>query len=210
MMRRGFTLIELLVVIAIIAILAAILFPVFAKAREKARQASCQSNEKQIALSILMYCQDYDGRFSSQWTHPSVYYCWPDLLVPYMKNTQVLRCPSNQYVAGGVGTVKGNYGVNDPHVTVDGGGTNTVPLDSYQYPAQVLLLADSATTGTQVCPSVYCPIEVPGRFSGTYSVGMMHNDGTNCAFVDGHVKWLKTNLIRQTPVSGNDMWGHFG
>ena len=68
MKRRGFTLIELLVVIAIIAILAAILFPVFARAREKARQASCSSNQKQIALGILMYAQDYDEAF------PGFYY----------------------------------------------------------------------------------------------------------------------------------------
>jgi prepilin-type N-terminal cleavage/methylation domain-containing protein/prepilin-type processing-associated H-X9-DG protein len=208
-MRRGFTLIELLVVIAIIAILAAILFPVFAKAREKARQSSCQSNEKQIALGILMYCQDYDGRFSSQWIRPSVYYCWPDLVAPYIKNTQVYRCPSNQYVNGGVGTLKTNYGVNDPHVTVNGGGVNTVVLDSHQFPSQVLLLTDSFATGTQVCPSVYCPVDWPGHLSGTFSVGMMHNDGTNCSFIDGHVKWQKTEQIRQTPTATNDMWGHF-
>ena len=65
--RRGFTLIELLVVIAIIAILAAILFPVFAQAREKARQATCASNEKQIGLAILMYVGDYDETFP--WSH---------------------------------------------------------------------------------------------------------------------------------------------
>ena len=210
MRSRGFTLIELLVVIAIIAILAAILFPVFAKAREKARQASCQSNEKQIALSILMYCQDYDGRFSSQWIHPGPYYCWPDLLVPYMKNSQVLRCPSNQNLKTGVGILQTNYGVNDPHVTVDGGGSNTESLDHYARPAEVIMLADSATTGTQVCPSIFCPVEVPGRFSGTYSVGMIHNEGTNCGFVDGHVKWLKTQQVRQTPTATSDMWGHFG
>ena len=66
-MRRGFTLIELLVVIAIIAILAAILFPVFAKAREKARSASCESNLKQISLAVLMYAQDYDEKFPRDW-----------------------------------------------------------------------------------------------------------------------------------------------
>ena len=87
-MKRGFTLIELLVVIAIIAILAAILFPVFARAREKARQASCTSNQKQIALGILMYAQDYDEAF------PGFYQIargtdwplllWIDLVMPYV------------------------------------------------------------------------------------------------------------------------------
>ena len=72
-MRKGFTLIELLVVIAIIAILAAILFPVFAKAREKARQASCESNLKQLALGMLMYAQDYDEKLPANWG-PA---CWP-------------------------------------------------------------------------------------------------------------------------------------
>ncbi len=66
-MRRGFTLIELLVVIAIIAILAAILFPVFAKAREKARQSSCLSNMKQIVLGTMQYAQDYDERLPMRW-----------------------------------------------------------------------------------------------------------------------------------------------
>ncbi|MCE5219181.1 DUF1559 domain-containing protein [bacterium] len=96
-MRRGFTLIELLVVIAIIAILAAILFPVFARAREKARMASCQSNLKQLALGILMYAQDYDSR------GPYGYYAipggsirWRNTIDPYLKNTQIFVCPSNQ------------------------------------------------------------------------------------------------------------------
>jgi len=119
--RRGFTLIELLVVIAIIAILAAILFPVFARARENARRASCMSNLKQIGIGIMMYTQDYDDTYpmimdpSRSYTQntasPSVpaekytvasptesyvgnYFTWMDSVFPYTKSIQVLDCPS--------------------------------------------------------------------------------------------------------------------
>ena len=98
--RHGFTLIELLVVIAIIAILAAILFPVFAKAREKARQAACTSNLKQIGLAALQYEQDYDEiavPAEVAWQDPvsSLYYAegWPVILQPYTKSTGVFNCP---------------------------------------------------------------------------------------------------------------------
>ena len=101
--RRAFTLIELLVVIAIIAILAAILFPVFAQAREKARQASCQSNLKQISTGLLMYVQDYDETvpFANFFPNTSgggqINYSgeWQNVLQPYIKNAQVYRCPSD-------------------------------------------------------------------------------------------------------------------
>jgi prepilin-type N-terminal cleavage/methylation domain-containing protein/prepilin-type processing-associated H-X9-DG protein len=102
-MRKGFTLIELLVVIAIIAILAAILFPVFARAREKARQASCQSNLKQIALAEAMYRSDYDQKPLPMWIWGTVSGAagtftgriwWNHILQPYMKNRQALVCPS--------------------------------------------------------------------------------------------------------------------
>ena len=99
---RAFTLIELLVVIAIIAILAAILFPVFARARENARRASCSSNLKQIGLGVAQYTQDYDETYSRSW-----YDCpgnggnanpvcprWNDVLQPYIKSTQIFNCPS--------------------------------------------------------------------------------------------------------------------
>jgi prepilin-type N-terminal cleavage/methylation domain-containing protein/prepilin-type processing-associated H-X9-DG protein len=102
---QGFTLIELLVVIAIIAILAAILFPVFAQAREKARQTSCLSNVKQITLANIMYRMDYDETvaFNRNCSNPSSAPCvegqaalgWIDLLEPYVKNRQVFRCPSD-------------------------------------------------------------------------------------------------------------------
>jgi len=91
--QKGFTLIELLVVISIIALLAAILFPVFSRARENARRSSCQSNLKQIGIGILQYVQDHDERL------PMIYYgtsvgAWTDLIYPYINSTQVFDCPS--------------------------------------------------------------------------------------------------------------------
>jgi prepilin-type N-terminal cleavage/methylation domain-containing protein/prepilin-type processing-associated H-X9-DG protein len=93
--RRAFTLIELLVVIAIIAILAAILFPVFAQAREKARSISCVSNLKQLSLSVLMYSQDYDEVFPTGLQNDWWDNTWYRITAPYVKNTQVYRCPSD-------------------------------------------------------------------------------------------------------------------
>src|SRR5690349_22952387 len=96
MKRRGFTLIELLVVIAIIAILAAILFPVFAQAREKARQTSCLSNTRQYATATLMYTQDYDETFPPN-SYLSGGVCvatFYSVVNPYVKNSQITQCPS--------------------------------------------------------------------------------------------------------------------
>ena len=120
--RRGFTLIELLVVIAIIAILAAILFPVFAKAREKARQSSCSSNVKQLGLSWLQYAQDYDETVMPVNIGPTVsytlpngtaytgYMLWPTCVYPYVKNIQMYTCPSNSYKWDGSYTGSASYG----------------------------------------------------------------------------------------------------
>src|SRR5688572_8721348 len=100
--RLGFTLIELLVVIAIIAILAAILFPVFAQAREKARQTSCLSNHKQIGTGLSMYVQDYDETYPCiNWASPTtlwatLYMEWSSQVQPYVKNTNIFECPSAQ------------------------------------------------------------------------------------------------------------------
>src|SRR5712692_8663167 len=95
--RKGFTLIELLVVIAIIAILAAILFPVFAQARESARKTSCLSNTKQIAAAVMMYLQDYDEYFALNiylMDNQGHVYTFYDAHLPYIKNTGVLQCAS--------------------------------------------------------------------------------------------------------------------
>jgi prepilin-type N-terminal cleavage/methylation domain-containing protein/prepilin-type processing-associated H-X9-DG protein len=150
--RRGFTLIELLVVIAIIAILAAILFPVFAQARAKARQAMCLSNLKQVGLALLQYTQDYDERY------PMAFYgrlaaentfAWPELAQPYVKNTQVFRCPDNSQSTGnppGMAfpvTYAYNYyigGNNNPN-----GGVLNKALSEVEKPAQTVMAVDSGT-----------------------------------------------------------------
>jgi prepilin-type N-terminal cleavage/methylation domain-containing protein/prepilin-type processing-associated H-X9-DG protein len=99
--RSAFTLIELLVVIAIIAILAAILFPVFAKAREKARQATCTSNEKQLGLGLLQYEQDYDELFPNTNNGGYAGTGWAGAIYPYIKSTGVYRCPDDSNTGNG-------------------------------------------------------------------------------------------------------------
>lgn len=124
--KRAFTLIELLVVIAIIAILAAILFPVFAQAREKARQASCASNLKQMSLAIIQYTQDYDETYPigglqtpGFWMDQNV--TWPKIILPYIKTLAVYRCPSD--------------GKDDPHkdrAWIGAGNTISYSVNSFQ------------------------------------------------------------------------------
>jgi prepilin-type N-terminal cleavage/methylation domain-containing protein len=128
MRSRGFTLIELLVVIAIIAILAAILFPVFAQAREKARQISCLSNMKEVSLSVLMYVQDYDetypqSEFWNEASFPAGYSLWSgqNVTQPYIKNKQVLLCPDD------------NPGTVDPGI-ISSLGPTRVPVGSSYMP----------------------------------------------------------------------------
>ncbi len=207
-MRRGFTLIELLVVIAIIAILAAILFPVFARAREKARVASCQSNLKQLATAALMYAQDYDEMtfaLSLRWPdtnatyspnqgpigsdpnfnyHPDYgyWYSWVTMIYPYVKNDQVFRCPSTTWSCYGVAYGTPGYGLS-PAGRVDLFNTPKALAD-FTRPAETFMLADKQAGGGPQ----YLLI------NQYYACTNRHNEGGVCAFMDGHVKWLKSNV----------------
>jgi prepilin-type N-terminal cleavage/methylation domain-containing protein/prepilin-type processing-associated H-X9-DG protein len=159
--KSGFTLIELLVVIAIIAILAAILFPVFGRARENARRASCQSNLKQMSIAMLQYTQDYDERYPSGYfdttdmTPPpggswititgKMRWFWPQILFPYHKSTQVFVCPSQGVSTWSKGPYISHYGINtlvapQPPST---GAAVTLNLASVAAPATLYTMFDS-------------------------------------------------------------------
>jgi len=199
--RQGFTLIELLVVIAIIAILAAILFPVFARAREKARQSSCQSNVKQICLGFAMYAQDYDETIVPSFTITGGTpdrTGYPVLVQPYLKNEQILICPSDSSpvnASGSYVTLPRSYGLN---YGVHGMGTG-IKLADVDYPAETVSAVDG-------CPT-HPGIHVDGGYNdlGTswhpdywpdschYSssrAAPRHNQMSNVGWVDGHVKTM--------------------
>ena len=145
--KRGFTLIELLVVIAIIAILAAILFPVFARARENARRASCMSNLKQIGLGLLQYSQDYDEQMPleffgdsndiSGYGLPTKRYKWMDATYPYVKSEQIFDCPSDTF-----GMLGGTNRSNSLYKYHPGDGSNGGGYDYGSYSANVAYYDD--------------------------------------------------------------------
>lgn len=215
-MRRGFTLIELLVVIAIIAILAAILFPVFARAREKARSSSCQSNLKQIGLGLIMYANDFDEMLVPYY---GTDYLWVEKIMPYVKNTQLFVCPSNR---GGWGTPNltacastnhppessfRNRGqvtsyalgvISESYGEWDGvSGTSTLGYGAGWAEASVQLPAEKIAAGDGPCPRFWGLPWYNTFVTGTNSSYTPHNEGANFVFVDGHVKWLKK------PAKGN-------
>ena len=221
MRRTGFTLIELLVVIAIIAILAAILFPVFAKAREKARQTACLSNQKQIALALLMYSQDVDERF------PAVYndfrvalgtgprYIWAECIAPYIKNNEIFACPGGPNDVNPGANLQGTrYNMNMVHNWGWPEDCNRTAEICYpikqsmiQFPSEFVFTFESSNAW-------WCHWLSHGGWNNTTTssqglvlVGTLgeyiyprHNGGCNVAFVDGHAKWHSTSDIYGTAM----------
>lgn len=229
--RRGFTLIELLVVIAIIAILAAILFPVFAKAREKARQASCLSNIKQLSLGFLQYAQDYDEKMvlalmdpGTSGTPGNIYgnrRYWCELLDPYIKNRQIMLCPSDvlPYSSGGGGAVQPflsiSYGYNLNYLQAESGPTVAVlglagrPLAVMQKPSEKVLLCDSESLASSGIAAVTVWTGDVNGFGDDVAIAgsARHNDGVNVGYCDGHAKWQQCSA-RSAPWPGfvTDLW----
>lgn len=160
--KQAFTLIELLVVIAIIAILAAILFPVFAQAREKARQISCLSNAKQVGTAVMMYIQDYDETMPLAATYAagggSYWDAWPNLIQPYQKNWDMMFCPNNPSklpaaYAGGAQDYRNwrwfsTYGFNASYLNHADGTCSTIQVagNAFGPPTSLAAIASPAAT----------------------------------------------------------------
>jgi len=218
MARRGFTLIELLVVIAIIAILAAILFPVFAQAREKARATACLSNAKQIALGLDMYTQDYDERFIwNPWPggkkgqrgcpdQPTISFLMQ--LQPYLKNAGVFKCPS---FAGYDVKVMAEYGKSvapDLSRGIGYGFNERIVGDQCQprsraslisSPSEVAIIADADFPWGSYFGN---PVEVNGKTELYWTLGQKgwlyglprHQGGINFVYADGHAKFGRPTI----------------
>lgn len=228
--QTGFTLIELLVVIAIIAILSAILFPVFARARENARRTSCSSNLRQIGLAAMQYVQDYDERYplinypSSQapdaprelWSISggSNQWLWPAQIYPYIKSAQVFRCPSSSYEPN---PITMHYGANWPYVIAN--SPPALSLAAVVAPASTYMVLDAGSYVVSYT-RIYSPtanyIYTPGTaaFATTSTTpnAATHDDwrngrhfgGINIAFADGHAKWVKSTVAGKEALEARD------
>ncbi len=215
--RRAFTLIELIVVIAIIAILAAILFPIFQKVRESARRTSCLSNEKQLALGLTLYTQDYD-----EFVPPTAAYAadgvtvilWPDMINSYVNNKHLRLCPSD-------GTDKNNsYGLNElTFVDETDAYPQTIPttsLAAFQTPSATVMLGELGvgTVGIGYQGDLTTPVVDAYKLTAPdvdlndqYDArpAARHFGQANLAFMDGHVKSMRLDqfYVGQNPL---DKW----
>lgn len=231
--NSAFTLIELLTVIAIMALLAAILFPVFTRARENARRSSCSNNTRQIGIGIMQYVQDYDeayplstandatGSTGNAFFEDKAAFGWSVQIQPYVKSTQVLQCPSDTRQP--TPAIRGGF--TDYVYNADIGGDNvakSTKQSAFTHTTSTIILGDSFGDGGTFYGSGY-HIITPNNFkvlvqdSGTsvhptyvgfFRAGRRHLDGANYVFADGHVKWLLPEKIStlSTPTSSNYTW----
>ena len=232
--RFAFTLIELLVVIAIIAILAAILFPVFARARENARRSSCQSNLKQIGLGIMQYMQDYDETVMPHWLGPDVFpgnIRWMDLTQPYVKSTQIFVCPSQsdaKYTIGSAtetGSYTGSSAYFDDATRTSMSIVNSnelVKLSEMETPTTTFWVSDSSgytpkrpegfefpftTADTLSLTTTQPPAITSSAFPARF-LPFRHLDTINVLFCDGHVKSIKPAFLLARGGT-NNLYYHF-
>jgi prepilin-type N-terminal cleavage/methylation domain-containing protein len=212
--KLGFTLIELLVVIAVIAVLAAILFPVFARARERARAASCLSNVKQIGLGWMMYAQDYDEHVVPYKANGLP---WSQLLYPYLKSRQVFICPSAHKISTYTTNlcdptnvdglfVTGSFAYNWYHLNptlVLSGYDFASTLAGIEKPAEMIGVQEVNLAGNYygyfVPPARWnvTPTAAQGACGGTYgdNIATWHFDGSNSLFMDGHAKQMRKTTL---------------
>lgn len=191
--RSAFTLIEILVVVAIIGILAAILFPVFARARENARRASCMNNMKQIAIGLQLYMESYDRRFPAQEEGGEGDAGWALELAEIIKNDAVFQCPSeeNSWEEGFT-----DYWMN--------GNLLGVHESEIQQPANVLFAGDGDTNSVDYALPTN-PVDY-GEWEPDAEYTRRHLEGANYTFVDGHVKWLRAGAIsKDAAPNGNNV-----
>jgi len=215
--KHAFTLIELLVVIAIIAILAAILFPVFARARENARRTACLSNLKQMGLAVMMYAQDYDEAYPQhRQSGGATTLYWQNIIQPYVKTTQIFQCPSTTRTS----TVDGGYGANVLMFT----SSSPVKMAAIASPASTYMVMDYGTwrifgtypddpTNLSYLPGVgEIGVDCSGASAGTAQADCesgRHFGGVVVNFADGHAKWLKSQVVHSEYMKTDPSHGAF-